>query len=70
MEAVRCLRCGETRWALFKASYDRLLSRPCEVCGGKTAPERRRPGASRRPPLIERRDSARSGRSSRPLTPV
>jgi hypothetical protein len=68
MEAVRCLRCGETRWALFRASYERMLSRPCEACGGETAAERRRPGASLREPLTERRDRRRASASTRPLT--
>ncbi len=45
MEAVRCTRCGETRWSLFASSAKKSLELPCEVCGGPTVPERRRPGA-------------------------
>jgi hypothetical protein len=56
MQAVRCLECGETRWSLFGGSFEHLLSEPCQVCGGETVPERRRPGTSLRPPLVERRD--------------
>jgi hypothetical protein len=55
MDAVRCLRCGETRWTLFRAAAEPLPGRPCELCGGPTVRERRRPGASRRPPVLERR---------------
>jgi hypothetical protein len=56
MDAVRCLSCGETRWSLSARSYARLLSEPCQACGGETVAERRRPGAALRAPLIERRD--------------
>jgi hypothetical protein len=56
MEAVRCLRCGETRWTLFRASLNRLETSPCEACGGPTVLERRRPGAAPRRPFVERRD--------------
>ena len=55
MHAVRCLQCGETRWSLFAATPERLLGRPCEACGGKTALERRRPGRRTGPPAVERR---------------
>jgi hypothetical protein len=58
MEAVRCLQCGATRWTLSHASLLRLLEESCEACGGgPTVLERRRPGASPRGPLIERRHS-------------
>jgi hypothetical protein len=57
MEAVRCLKCGETRWTLFRAQVKRPPNRPCEACGGPTVIERRHPGASPRPPFTERRDS-------------
>ena len=56
MQAVRCLECGETRWSLFGGSFEHLLSAPCQVCGGETVVERRRPGTSLRRPLVERRD--------------
>jgi hypothetical protein len=56
MQAVRCLKCGETRWSLFSGSFEHLLSEPCQVCGGETVVERRRPGTSLREPMIERRD--------------
>jgi len=49
MHGVRCLACGETRWSLFGRSVEELL-RPCELCGGETAVERRRPGAG--PPRL------------------
>jgi hypothetical protein len=56
VDAVRCLKCGATRWSLFSGSFERLLSEPCQACGGETVVERRRPGGARRPPLVERRD--------------
>jgi hypothetical protein len=56
MFAVRCVECGETRWALTRASYENLRAEPCEACGGKVVQERRRPGASPRKPIVERRD--------------
>jgi hypothetical protein len=56
MDAVRCLSCGATRWALFSGSFERLLAEPCQACGGETVVERRRPGGAQRKPPIERRD--------------
>jgi hypothetical protein len=56
MDAVRCLNCGETRWSLSARSFQRLLSEPCQACGGETVVERRRPGGSGRRPAVERRD--------------
>jgi len=64
MEAVRCIRCGETRWSLFSSSQAKALELPCEACGGPTVIERRHPGTGGARPPIERR-SARSGSSSR-----
>jgi len=55
MDAVRCTRCGETRWSLFPGSAARALSLPCEVCGGPTVPERRRPGTRHGFLPVERR---------------
>ena len=55
MDAVRCLQCGETRWTLLRVPTQPVAGRPCELCGGPTVRERRRPGASRRPPVLERR---------------
>jgi hypothetical protein len=46
MEAVRCTRCGETRWSLLPDALAHLLAAPCELCGGKTTIERRRPGTA------------------------
>ena len=60
MDAVRCLRCGETRWSLFSGSFQRLLEEPCQACGGETVIERRRPGSGARRPFVERRDSPRT----------
>jgi hypothetical protein len=48
--------CGATRWSLFSGSFERLLSEPCQTCGGETVVERRRPGGGRRRSLVERRD--------------
>jgi hypothetical protein len=48
MDAVRCLRCGETRWTFLSGTLERLLADPCEACGGKVVGERRRPGADHR----------------------
>ena len=56
MDAVRCLKCGATRWALFPPSFEHLRNEPCEVCGGKTVVERRRPGTGAAKPFVERRD--------------
>ena len=57
MDAVRCLKCGETRWTLFGLAETRAETPACELCGGPTVRERRRPGRSRRGPLVERRDA-------------
>jgi hypothetical protein len=56
MDAVRCLECGATRWAIFPPSFEHLLGEPCEVCGGETVVERRRPGTGAAKPFIEKRD--------------
>ena len=56
MDAVRCLECGATKWALFGQSYELMLSEPCEVCGGETVVERRRPGTGAAKPFVERRN--------------
>ena len=56
MDAVRCLECGTTRWALTRASLEHMLREPCEMCGGETAVERRRPGTGGAKPVVERRD--------------
>jgi hypothetical protein len=56
MDAVRCLECGATRWALFPPSFNHLLQEPCELCGGETVVERRRPGTGAAKPFVERRD--------------
>jgi hypothetical protein len=56
VDAVRCLECGETRYALFGRTLEHMLEQPCQVCGGRTVVERRRPGTSPRTPLVERRD--------------
>ena len=56
MDAVRCLECGETRYALFGRTLEHMLEEPCQVCGGETVVERRRPGTSMRTPFVERRD--------------
>ena len=58
MDAVRCLRCGETRWPVRPGSLARLLAEPCESCGGPVVRERRKPGAKRAArPRVERRES-------------
>jgi hypothetical protein len=56
VDAVRCLECGATRWTMFGASLENLLDEPCEVCGGETVVERRRPGTGAARPFMERRD--------------
>ena len=58
MEAVRCTECGETRWSLLPGSLAHALEAPCEICGGETVVERRRPGAGPAPPGVERRRTA------------
>jgi hypothetical protein len=45
MQAVRCPRCGETRWSLRAELLAKALELPCEMCGGPLVIERRRPGA-------------------------
>jgi hypothetical protein len=58
MEAVRCKQCGETRWSLFPGSLAHALEAPCELCGGETVLERRRPGAGPDQLDVERRRAA------------
>jgi hypothetical protein len=58
MEAVRCTECGETRWSLFPGSLEHALETPCELCGGETRVERRRPGAGPAHLDVERRRQA------------
>ena len=41
---------------MFGASFEQLLDEPCEVCGGETVVERRRPGTGARTVFLERRD--------------
>jgi hypothetical protein len=62
MEAVRCTQCGETRWSLFPGSLSHALEAPCELCGGETVVERRRPGAGPDYLDAERRRAAMAGR--------
>ena len=35
---------------------EHMLREPCEMCGGETAVERRRPGTGAVKPFVERRD--------------
>ena len=58
MEAVRCKECGGTRWSLLPGSLDHALESPCDVCGGETTVERRRPGAGPDQLDVERRRQA------------
>jgi hypothetical protein len=62
MEAVRCTQCGETRWSLLPGSLAHALEAPCELCGGETVVERRRPGAGPGRLEVERRRAAIAGR--------
>jgi hypothetical protein len=62
MEAVRCTQCGETRWSLLPGALTHLLDAPCELCGGKTVVERRRPGAGPATLDVERRRAAMAAR--------
>jgi hypothetical protein len=64
MEAVRCTQCGETRWSLLPGSLMHALESPCELCGGETVIERRRPGAGPDTLAVERRRSAIADRIS------
>ena len=64
VDAVRCLECGATRWTMFGASVEQLLDEPCEVCGGETVVERRRPGTGARKAFLERRDLEEHERAS------
>jgi hypothetical protein len=56
VDAVRCIECGATRWTLSGDTLEHLLDEPCEVCGGETVVERRRPGTGAARPFMERRD--------------
>jgi hypothetical protein len=56
MDAVRCVQCGATRWALTGVTLEHMLGQPCELCGGKTTVERRHPGTGASRPFNERRD--------------
>jgi hypothetical protein len=58
MDAVRCLQCGATRWSFRPGALQRLLSEPCEDCGGPVVRERRHPGHPHATPLVERRQQA------------
>ena len=58
MEAVRCTECGETRWSLFAGSHAHAHEAPCELCGGETVIERRRPGVGPERLDVERRRAA------------
>jgi len=60
---VRCTDCGHTRWALF-STLERALARPCDLCGGTLAPERRHPGGGPRTLPLERRDALAGDRST------
>lgn len=55
-----CLRCGDTRWSFFTRPADGDL-KPCELCGGETVIERRRPRIG--PPRVgvERREALPAG---------
>jgi hypothetical protein len=55
MDAVRCLRCGATRWSYRSGTLRHLLREPCEDCGGPVVRERRRPGSLHGALLVERR---------------
>ena len=56
MEATRCAECGDVRWSMFGLGAARLA--PCEMCGGETVPERRRPHRVEIVAGDERRDVA------------
>jgi hypothetical protein len=64
MDAVRCTHCGETRWSLLPDSSANLADAPCELCGGPTVVERRRPGAGPDTLEVERRRAAMAARIS------
>ena len=51
MPGVRCDALDDVRCQL-----EHLLGEPCEVCGGETVVERRRPGTGARKVFFERRD--------------
>jgi hypothetical protein len=51
---------------MFGASVEQLLGEPCEVCGGETVVERRRPGTGARKVFLERRDLEEHERASGP----
>ena len=68
VDAVRCLECGATRWTMFGAKLEHLLGEPCEVCGGETVLERRRPGTGSRKVFLERRDLGEHERAEDPAS--
>ena len=49
---------------MFGASLEHLLGEPCEVCGGETVVERRRPGTGAARPFMERRDLEESSQET------
>jgi hypothetical protein len=51
---------------MFGASFEHLLDEPCEVCGGQTVVERRRPGTGARKVFLERRDLEEHERAEGP----
>jgi hypothetical protein len=53
MDAMRCKDCGDVRWS-FMGLKSRHKAR-CELCGGVTLPERRRPHRGPIEPQRERR---------------
>jgi len=63
LRAVRCTDCGLTRWALF-SGLEQAMARPCDLCGGTLAPERRHPGGGPRTLPFERRDALAGDRST------
>jgi DNA-directed RNA polymerase subunit RPC12/RpoP len=65
MDAVRCLRCGETRWSFLPGTIQHLLAEPCESCGGRVVRERRRPGTAHATLRDERRERGPRSSSAR-----
>jgi hypothetical protein len=53
---------------MFGAKLEHLLGEPCEVCGGETVLERRRPGTGARKVFLERRDLEEHERAEDPAS--
>ena len=66
MRALRCTRCGDTRWSLsgFQARPGVYVQHRCELCGGEMVEERRQPNHGPATLHLERRTAHASPRGA------